>query len=134
MNGGKLLAQKSLRLDDTLANDIKKLSIELRVSENQIVVDALKLYRDYQYMNGKASFIPREIINVLQSSYKVAENSINAKTNRVLSEVAIQTIIQNLILAKSLELDEKDIYRYRLKALDFLKENQRILKLDEIVE
>lgn len=128
------MAKKTYRLDDTLMDDIATIADTQNKSETYIIEDALKLYRDYQYMNGKASFIPREIINVLQSSYKVAENSINAKTNKVLSEVAIQTIIQNLILAKSLELDEKDIYRYRLKALDFLKESQRILKLDEIVE
>lgn len=125
------MAQKLIRMEDGLAVDLKRLAADVGVSENQILTNALKLYLDYHYMESKACFIPREIINVLQSSYKMAENTINNKTNRVLSEVAIQLFIQNQIIAKGLSFSQQDINAYRLRALEFLKENQRVFRMDE---
>lgn len=124
--------KKTYRIDETLAGDVAAIAAESVKSENQVVEEALKLYRDYHYMQAKASFINEELVNILQASYRMAENSINQKTNRVLSELAIQTAIQNHILAASLEVDKVDLNNYRLRAVDFLKQNNRVLRLDEL--
>lgn len=124
--------KKTYRIDETLAGDVAAIAAESVKSENQVVEEALKLYRDYHYMQAKASFITEELVHILQASYRMAENSINQKTNRVLSELAIQTAIQNHILAASLEVDKVDLNNYRLRAVDFLKQNNRVLRLDEL--
>ncbi len=125
--------KKYFRIEDSLLSDFQKISKELgHSSENQTAEAALKLYRDYHFMQNKACFINDQIIQVLQATFRMTENNINYKTNQVLSELAIQAAIQNLILASSLEVDKKDLSNFRLKALDFLKENNRVFRLDEI--
>lgn len=124
--------KKTYRIDEKLASDISSIAAELGQSENQIVEASLKLYRDYHYMQNKACFINDQIIQVIQASYRMAENNINQKTNRVLSELAIQNAIQNFIIASSLDVDNADMSNYRLRALDFLKQNNRVLRLDEL--
>lgn len=125
--------KKYFRIEDSLLSDFQKISKELgHSSENQTAEAALKLYRDYHYMQSKAAFINSELLHIIQSTFRMTENNINYKTNHVLSELAIQVTIQNLILASSLEVDKKDLSNFRLKALDFLKENNRVFRLDEI--
>ena len=123
---------KYYRIEASLMADVTVIKEETNKSEVQIVEEALKLYRDFYYMQNKACFINDQIIQVVQASYRMAENSINQKTNRVLSELAIQTAIQNHILAASLDIDKVDLNNYRLRAVDFLKQNNRVLRLDEL--
>lgn len=128
-----LTVKKTYRIEEVLAGDITKISVELGQSENQVVESALKLYRDYHYLQDKANFINDQLINVIQSTLRMAENSINQKTNRVLTELAVQTAIQNFILAQSLNVDKKDLQNFRLRALDYLRENNRVFKMTELV-
>lgn len=126
------MAQKLIRYDDTLAADIKAIAAELRQSENQVVESALKLYRDYHYMQNKASFINEQIIHIIQASFRMAENTINQKSNKLLSELAIQSAIQNQIIAGSLDVTKAELHKYRIEAVSALKESQRIFRMDEV--
>lgn len=126
--------KKTYRIDESLAKDMKAIAEKERQSENQTVETALKFYRDYHYMNRKACFINEQILQVIQASFRMAENTINQKTNKLISELSIQLAIQNMIIAGSLEVSQKDLHTYRLKALDFLKESQRIFRMDELTD
>lgn len=128
------MAKKLINYDDQLAEDVKSIAEELNQNANQVIETAIKFYRDYYYQQEKATFINKEMIEIIKSTFRTAENSINQKTNRVLSELAIQAAVQNLILANSLDVKMKDLHVYRLKALDFLKENNRVLRMDEIID
>lgn len=85
-------------------------------------------------MDDKATLINEEIISILQASIALLEQNINNKTNRVLSELAIQNAIQNMILASELEVSGIDTDSYRKKAVEFLKTNNRVLRLDELLK
>jgi hypothetical protein len=126
--------KKTYRLDESILKDIKSIAEDERQSENQTVETALKFYRDYHYMGRKACFINEQILQVIQASFRMAEHTINQKTNKLVSELAIQSAIQNMIIADSLEVSQKDIHTYRLKALDFLRESQRIFRMDELTD
>ena len=126
--------KKTYRLDEAILKDIKSIAEDERQSENQTVETALKFYRDYHYMGRKACFINEQILQVIQASFRMAEHTINQKTNKLVSELAIQSAIQNMIIADSLEVSQKDIHTYRLKALDFLRESQRIFRMDELTD
>lgn len=128
------ITKKTYRLDEQLTTDLKSIADELNQSENQVIETALRFYRDYYYQQEKATFVNKEMIEIVQSIFRTAENSINQKTNRILSELAIQAAVQNLILANSLDVKMKDLHVYRLKALDFIKENNRVLRMDEIID
>ena len=90
--------QVLLRADEDLINDIKKLAEEQNTSLNNTIIEALKLYRDKKYMTEKASILNREILEMIDGQRKLLSTTINNKTNKLLSELAIQSAIQNHIL------------------------------------
>lgn len=126
--------RKTIRVDEDLLSDIQKIAADLNTNENQTMLMAFKYFRDYHFMQNKASILNEQILGIIQGSLKVCENNINNKTNKVLSELAIQTAVQNMIMAHGLEISQSQLHTFRLRALDFLKENNRVLRLDEVVD
>lgn len=124
----------TIRIPDELHADISVIAKESGASLNYIVEQALKYYRDKRYMEEKATFINQEIINIIQASNALLLQQINNKTNRVLSELAIQNAIQNMILESELDVSDIDADKYRKKAIEFLRTNNRVLRLDELIE
>ena len=85
-------------------------------------------------MADKATIINEEIIKIIQGSNALLLQQINNKTNRVISELAIQNAIQNMILESELDVNGIDADKYRKKAVEFLRTNNRVLRLDELIE
>ncbi len=96
--------------------------------------EAIKFYRDYLYMQEHATVIPQEIVKVLQSTVAMAEQRINNKTNQLLSALAIETGTLEQIIAASLDVDRGKLKKYRENTVDFLKANNRVIRMDEVVE
>lgn len=119
--------------DSNLEKDVHKLAEEQNKSENAFIEDAVRYYRDYLYMKDRATIINDEIMRVIKASLELLEQRINHKTNSVLSELAIQGNIMAQIIADSLEIDPTVLPEYRRKAIEFLKANNRVLRLDEII-
>ncbi len=124
----------TIRIPDELHSDIAALAKESGASLNYIVEQALKYYRDKRYMDDKATFVSEEMLNIIQANNALLEQQINNKVNRVLSELAIQNAIQNMILANELEVNDLDADSYRKKAIEFLKTNNRVFRLDELLK
>ncbi|MDE7390002.1 MAG: type II toxin-antitoxin system HicB family antitoxin, partial [Lachnospiraceae bacterium] len=87
----------TIRIPDDLHSDITALAKESGASLNYIVEQALKYYRDKRYMEDKATIINEEMLSIIKANNALLEQQINNKANRVLSELAIQSAIQNLI-------------------------------------
>ena len=49
------------------------------------------------------------------------------------SKLTIRNAIQNLILTNELDVDKIDADNYRQQAVEFLKTNNRVLRLDELI-
>lgn len=124
----------TVRISDDLHSDITNIAKEKGASLNFIVEQALKYYRDKRYMEDKATIINEEVINIIQASNALLLQQINNKTNRVLSELAIQNAIQNMILENELDVNSIKADNFRKQAVEFLKTNNRVLRLDEIAE
>lgn len=122
----------TIRIDDDLYNDIMHMA-DNKKSFNHIIEEALKFYRDYMYMKDKATIINREVIKITEAQMNRLEHKINNRTNQVLSETAIQLCVLNLVIAHNLEVDQTILDSYRKNAVDFLKANQRVLKLNEVI-
>lgn len=124
----------TLRLPDDLYNDTAALAKDTGSSVNSVIEQAVKCYRDKRYMEDKATIINEEILKIIQADHALLLQQINNKTNRVISELAIQNAIQNLILASELDVDAIRLDNYRKQAVEFLKTNNRVFRLDEIAE
>lgn len=123
---------KLLRMELELFKDIEKIAEKENTNVNQTIETACKFYRDMHYMENSATFINEEILKVIKSTMDLLLHQVNHKTNKVLSELAIQNVIQNLILASELEVNDLMVDEYRKQAIDFLRTNNRVLRLDEL--
>ena len=85
-------------------------------------------------MADKATIINENILKIIQANNNLLLKEINNKSNRVLSEVAIQSAIQNMILEHELDVSQENAEYFRKKAIEFLKSSNRVLRLDEILE
>lgn len=126
--------KRTIRIDDSLAQDITKIAEEENMSENMAMEQALEFYRDYKYMTGKATIINDEILRIGKANTELLEQRINHKTNQVLSSLAIEVSILTQIVAGSLEVDPLQLPEYRKRALEFLRQNNRVFRLDELAE
>ena len=122
-----------IKVADTLHTDISAIAKDNNCSITEIAVEALKVYRDYRYMADRATIINEEILKIVQANINLLLKEINNKSNRVLSEVAIQSAIQNMIICSELDVSAADAERYRKQAVDFLQSSNRVLRLDEIL-
>lgn len=114
--------------------DIKTIANDKSASVTFIVHDALKLYRDKCFMETQATFLPQEILQAMQASVNLLESRINNRSNQLLSSLAIQQFIFARAIADSLELSPDALEAYRVQAVEFLKSNNRVLTLKELVE
>lgn len=124
----------TVRLPDELYYDVSEIAKYTGSSVNSIIEQAVKYYRDKRYMEDKATLVNEEILKIIQANNALLLQQINNKTNRVISELAIQSAIQNLILASELDVDAVQVDNYRKQAVEFLKTNNRVFRLDEIAD
>lgn len=124
----------TLRLPDELYNDAAEIAKDKGTSINYVIEQAVKYYRDKRYKEDKATLINEEILKIIQANNALLSQQINNKLNRVISELAIQNAIQNFILASELDVDAVKIDNYRKQAVEFLKTNNRVFRLDEIAD
>ncbi len=124
----------TLRLPDELYNDAAEIAKDKGTSINYVIEQSVKYFRDKRYMEDKATLINEEILKIIQANNALLSQQINNKSNRVLSELAIQNAIQNFILASELDVDAVKIDNYRKQAVEFLKTNNRVFRLDEIAD
>lgn len=129
-----MLVKRSVRLTDKTAENISRIAKEKNCTETAVIENALRFYSDYVYMQEHATVIPQEIVKILQSTVAVMEQRLNNKTNQVLSALAIETSTLEQVIANSLDISGEDVRTYRKNAVDWLKTNQRVFRLDEIIE
>ena len=127
------MAEKSilLRLSDELLKDLEGIAESSGKSRNDIILQACKMYRYYTYMETKASIIPEHILRSMQATVTGLEEKLNNKSNQLLSSMAIEIYIIEHILASELEIEADDIIRYRRDAVEVMKRNNRIFRMDE---
>ena len=116
-----------------IKNRIEQLAKERACSNSQIVEEALRLYFDKVYMEEKATVINDELLQAVKGVAQLSEAKINAKTNQVLSSLAIEVGVMNQILAQSLQVSPLAVEQYRKNVVEFLRANNRVLRMDEVV-
>ena len=126
--------KRSIRIEDDLLRDIQNIAEEEHKSINQVISDALKYYRDYHYMQRKATLINDQILGIVKAVTNTAIQQINARGYQILSELAIQQGITAAVLANNLEIDRNELSVYRLQAVEALKNSQRLISLENLVD
>ena len=124
----------TFRLDEKIMESISTIAAEENTTATKIVQDALKLYKDKHYMDAQATFLSQEILDTMQSTVDLLEHRINNRSNQLLSSLAIQQFILTKVVADSLDVSPDALEAYRAQAAEFLRTNNRVLSLKELVE
>lgn len=124
----------SIRIDESLDSDFDRISDETGRNKTELINEAMRYYRDRYYMQNKASIINDNILSAMQGISDRMEMRLNHKTNQLLSELAIQVSIMEQILGASIPVDGDVLSKFRQNAVEFIKVNQRIFRMDEVIE
>ena len=122
--------KKTYNLDARLVKDVEAIAQAQATSNTAVIEKAIRLYRDYIYLEEKATFLPEQIQKTFRSELAMLEQRQNVKINKLLSELAIQEGIIAQILANELEVDLEMMPVYRRRAVDALRASNRVFRLD----
>lgn len=103
-------------------------------TETAVIENAIRYYRDYLYVQNDGAFITESVKRTVLASVNLMESRLNNRTNKVLSELAIQQAILCQVIAHELEVNPRALDNYRRAAVEYLKMNDRVFRLEDIVE
>ncbi|MCL1830055.1 MAG: hypothetical protein FWG21_01340 [Oscillospiraceae bacterium] len=124
----------TLRAEEDLYEDIKRIAEDRGAPINQIMNEALKMYRDSTYLDKKSSVIPSEIKQAIRAEMELVSNRDMNKVRQILSAMAINEHVLQRVIAEELEVSHALLLQYRQEVVELLRESNRVFDLREIIE
>lgn len=125
--------KKTLMVDHDLDQNIALQAQHDGSTYTKVVQDALRWYLDYRYMGEKATIIGEDIRTSMQAMVNLLERRINNRSNKLLSELAIQQGVLALVMANNLEIDPGVMDKYRQLVVEQLRQENRVFQLEEVL-
>lgn len=125
--------KKTWDVDASAYSSIETIADQENCTVTQIVNEALRYYADRHYLENNATMLSSDILEAMKSTVSLLERRLDNRSNQLLSSMAIQLFIINKVLADSLDLSGDALEQYRKEAVEFLKNNNRLLELREVI-
>lgn len=125
---------RAYRISDETVETLKAIADKENCTETAVIENAIRCYRDYLYVQNDGAFITESVKRTVLASVNLMESRLNNRTNKVLSELAIQQAILCQVIAHELEVNPRALDNYRRAAVEYLKMNDRVFRLEDIVE
>lgn len=133
-NKSKGRVARAYRISDETVETLKAIADKENCTETAVIENAIRYYRDYLYVQNDGAFITESVKRTVLASVNLMESRLNNRTNKVLSELAIQQAILCQVIAQELEVNPRALDNYRRAAVEYLKMNDRVFRLEDIVE
>lgn len=133
-NKSKGRVARAYRISDETVETLKAIADKENCTETAVIENAIRYYRDYLYVQNDGAFITESVKSTVLASVNLMESRLNNRTNKVLSELAIQQAILCQVIAHELEVNPRALDNYRRAAVEYLKMNDRVFRLEDIVE
>lgn len=133
-NKSKGRVARAYRISDETVETLKAIADKENCTETAVIENAIRYYRDYLYVQNNGAFITESVKRTVLASVNLMESRLNNRTNKVLSELAIQQAILCQVIAHELEVNPRALDNYRRAAVEYLKMNDRVFRLEDIVE
>lgn len=133
-NKSKGRVPRAYRISDETLETLKAIADKETCTETAVFENAIRCYRDYLYVQNNGAFITESVKRTVLASVNLMESRLNNRTNKVLSELAIQQAILCQVIAHELEVNPRALDNYRRAAVEYLKMNDRVFRLEDIVE
>lgn len=125
---------RAYRISDEAVEMLKAIANKENCTDTAVIENAIRYYRDYLYVQNEGAFITESVKRTVLASVNLMETRLNNRTNKVLSELAIQQAILCQVIAHELEVNPRALDNYRRAAVEYLKMNDRVFRLEDIVE
>ena len=125
--------KKTWDVDASAYSSIETIADQENCTVTQIVNEALRYYADRHYLENNATMLSSDILEAMKSTVSLLERRLDNRSNQLLSSMAIQLFIIHKVLADSLDLSGDALEQYRVQAVEFLKGNNRLLDLREVI-
>lgn len=123
----------SWRLNEKIVSEIYNIADECHSKRTFMIEKALEQYVESYRLQKKASLLSQELIDIQKSLVDLLEHRINNRSNQLLSSMAIQQFVLCKVIAESLDISPDALELYRRQAAEFLKENNRVFSLKEMI-
>ena len=133
-NKSKGRVARAYRISDETVETLKAIADKENCTETAVIENAIRYYRDYLYVQNDGAFSTESVKRTVLASVNLMESRLNNRTNKVLSELAIQQAILCQVIAHELEVNPRALDNYRRAAVEYLKMNDRVFRLEDIVE
>lgn len=133
-NKSKGRVARAYRISDETVETLKAIADKENCTETAVIENVIRYYRDYLYVQNDGAFITESVKRTVLASVNLMESRLNNRTNKVLSELAIQQAILCQVIAHELEVNPRALDNYRRAAVEYLKMNDRVFRLEDIVE
>ena len=124
-NKSKGRVARAYRISDETVETLKAIADKENCTETAVIENAIRYYRDYLYVQNDGAFITESVKRTVLASVNLMESRLNNRTNKVLSELAIQQAILCQVIAHELEVNPRALDNYR---------RDRVFRLEDIVE
>ena len=124
------LYKKTYRVSEETKKTVEEIAAQEGCTETAVFENAIRYYKDYLYMQTDGAFINESVKRTFLASVNLMETRLNNRTNKVLSELAIQQAIICQVLAH----EPRALDNYRRAAVEYLKMNDRVFRLEDILE
>lgn len=92
-NKSKGRVARAYRISDETVETLKAIADKENCTETAVIENAIRYYRDYLYVQNDGAFITESVKRTVLASVNLMESRLNNRTNKVLSELAIQQAI-----------------------------------------
>ena len=116
-NKSKGRVARAYRISDETVETLKAIADKENCTETAVIENAIRYYKDYLYMQTDGAFINESVKRTFLASVNLMETRLNNRTNKVLSELAIQQAIICQVLAHELEINPRALDNYRRAAV-----------------
>lgn len=123
----------TLRINPNILKEVEHIANKQQISQSLFIERACQFYIDY--LNQQNSPLLNDtIINLVKSMMNTTEDKINNKSNQLLSSIAIELGTLQMIISNSLNVSEEQVKYYRDLSVAFLKTNNRVFKMKEVLD
>ena len=101
-------------------------------SRNELLQKAVDFYIDYNNNKEPGTFLSKEIEAIMSGNVGLAEKRLGNRFAKLMSETAIQLGIMQQVLKSISDINGDDIENFRKVAVDEIRDNQKILKYEDL--
>jgi len=124
----------TIRLPEALNRKVDAVCKEDTIEKNKFFAIAAQMYLDQKATNAPGSLIPEHSRQQTMAGVADYAHKTNIPINQHLSTISISLTAATLMLSDRLGLSEAEAREYWIQAIEITKQNNRVLRFDEVVK